>query len=226
MNSLRNERGIALVTSLLLTLITLAMIMALLYVVTLQTQLSAAHKRYKTALEAAQGGGIDIYAKQIIPKVFANITGQTLHGQFPEDNNLVSASGACLQAKLNSKSTPTGSGDYPLGWGAYCGSDNSPSNPTNLFDPSKAADIKLTLQGANANSNFNVYAKIVDTVPGNSDQSGYADLLESGAGVVGSVSGQDNVPPKHMPAMYRIEVQGQKEINPEEKARLSVLYAY
>lgn len=206
MKNLKNERGIALVTALLLTLISLAMIMALLYTVTWQTQLSAAHKKYKTALEAAYGGP-EIVAKQIIPKVFDNVTGARLTAQFP-GVGLVPASGTCLKAKLE-KATAE--------WGTACGTD------TNLFDPTSSTDIRLTLQGAQGvQSDFNVFAKIVDTVPGNSDLSGF-DLLDKGDGVAGSSSA---VAPQHMPAVYRIEVQGQKAINPEEKAKLSVLYAY
>lgn len=203
MKILKNERGIALVTALLLTLIALAITMALLYMVTWQTRLSAAHKRYKTAIEASHGGA-EIFAKQIIPPIFANITGVKLTNQFP-GISLVPASGQCLQAKLNNTSS---------GWSASCGTDSAP------FDPTANPDVRLTLQGVN-NSNFNVFAKIVDTVPGNSDLSGYE--LDNGGGVASSDS---SVPPKHFPAVYRIEVQGQKAVNPQEKAQLSVLYAY
>lgn len=212
MKNLRNERGVALVTSLLLTLIALAMIMAILYAITWQTKLSAAHKQYKTALEAAQGGGPEIFAKQIIPEVFANVTGQRLHDKFT-GIDLVPASGACLQAKLGIKTS---------GWETACGTD------TNLFDPTVKSDVRMTLNGINSNSKFNVYAKIVDTVPGNSDMSGYDEVLDGGGGVTGGSknSSSAGVSPKHIPAMYRIEVQGEKQVNPEEKARLSVLYAY
>lgn len=213
MKNLRNERGIALVTALLLTLISLAVIMALLYVITWQTQLSAAHKRYKTGLEAAHGGGPEIFARHVIPEVFKNVTGARLIAQFP-GIAMVPSSGACLKAKLNSSRSGSGSTDYPLGWAAYCGAD------ANLFDPTAKPDMQITLPGTQ--TNFNVYAKIVDTIPGNSDQSGY-ELLDSGAGVTGA---NPAVAPQHIPAMYRIEVQGQKGTNPEEKARLSILYAY
>jgi hypothetical protein len=184
----------------MLTLISLAIVMALLYMITWQTRLSAAHKRYRTAIEASQGGA-EIFAKQVIPQVFANLTTAGLSLGMP----VVAGSSPCLVAKIN---TPTAQ------WGTKCGADAYP------YDATVKPDLKFTLQGAQ--TTFNVFAKIVDTIPGNSDLSGY-ELLDSGAGVAGISSG---VAPKHLPAMYRIEVQGQKEINPLEKAQLSVLYAY
>ena len=202
MKNLRNERGIALVTALLLTLISLAVIMALLYMITWQTRLSGAHKRYRTAIEASQGGA-EIFAKQVIPQIFANNTTAGLSAYL--GMNVVAGSSPCLVAKIN---TPTAQ------WGAKCDPDGNP------YDPTAKPDLRFTLQGAQ--TDFNVFAKIVDTIPGNSDLSGF-ELLDSGAGVAGISSG---VAPKHLPAMYRIEVQGQKAVDPLEKSKLTVLYAY
>jgi hypothetical protein len=208
MKLLKNERGVALVTALLLTLISLAIIMALLYMITWQTQLSAAHRRYKTAIEASHGG-VEIFTKQVIPYIFTNNRTATSGGSLAASFStigLAMGSSTCLKAKLNS---PTSQ------WGAAC-STNSMSP-----DPTIGPDTTFRLAGT-ANQNFKVYAKIVDTIPGNSDLSGF-ELLDSGAGVAGISSG---VSPKHMPAMYRLEVQGEKEFNPQERAKLSVLYAY
>ena len=206
MKNLKNEKGIALVTALLLTLIALAMIMALLYMITWQTKLSAAHKRYKTTLEASQGS-TEIFTKQILPLVFANHTTGGLAAQFP-GLNLSAGSSNCLNAKLSMATAE---------WGAACGTGAT------SIDPVQLPDITLTLAGqSDTNTSYNVFTKIVDTVPGNSDLSGY-EMLDSGAGVSGAAAG---VSPKHTPAMYRIEVQGQMATNPQEKAKLSVLYAY
>ncbi len=213
MKNLRNERGIALVTALCLTMIALAIIMALLYMITWQARLSGAHKRYKTAIEASQGSA-EILAKQIIPLVFANVTGARLTAQFP-GISLVQANGKCMQAKLNSVPSGAGSLDYPLGWPAYCGAD-----PVPLEASPATSDVTLNLQGTQ--SPFNVYTKIVDTRPGNSDTSGNNFLIH-GNGADGT---DPDVAPKHIPALYRIEVLGQMASNPLEKAKLSVLYAY
>ncbi len=200
MKILRNERGMALVTSLILMMIALAITMAILYMVVWQTKLSGAHKRYRTAIEASQGG-VEIFAKQIIPQVFTNFT-SGMGTQF----NFVWNGGnlACFSYKLNNATAK---------WGTICGSDPA------RYDATQNWDVTFTLPGTNAN--YNVYAKIVDTIPGNSDTSGM--LLDSGLGVAGQSS---DISPKHIPALYRIEVQGQQVVNPREKAKLSVLYGY
>lgn len=66
-------------------------------------------------------------------------------------------------------------------------------------------------------------AKIVDTIPGNSDRSGAVEIE-----IADSVAGKDDViRPQHVPAMYSISVQGMREEQGvREKARLSVLYAF
>lgn len=191
----------ALVTSLLLTLIALAITMAILYMVVWQTKLSGAHKRYKTAIEASQGG-VEIFTKQVIPAVFTGYT-SGMAAQF--GFNWYASNRACLGYKL-SNATAT--------WGTVCSSDLAPYDATSYWD------VTFTLPGTH--SSYNVYAKIVDTVPGNSDTSGN-ELLDSGSGVAGQSS---DISPKHIPAMYRIEVQGQQTVNPREKAKLSVLYGY
>ena len=205
MNTLRNERGVALVTALLLTLVALAIVMAVLYFVMQGTQLSAAHKRYKTALEASHGG-VEVFTKEIIPYVFDNTTTGGLANKFGGINLQVPVSNACFQQKLNqptSKWTACNAGSKGL-------------------DPKSSPDMTFRLNGLPTQPGFNVFTKIVDTTPGNSDLSGFA-LLDGGSGVTGTSSG---VSPKHIPALYRIEVEGERETNPQEKAQLSVLYAY
>ena len=56
MKPITNEKGAALITALMLTMISLAIVMLLLYYVTTGIQMSASQKRYKTVLEAAYGG--------------------------------------------------------------------------------------------------------------------------------------------------------------------------
>lgn len=207
MRLVTNERGIALVTALMMTLICLAVIMAALYFVTQQTQLSAASKRYRTALEAAHGGGPELFAKDIIPKVFAGYSTSQLENMFSNVSlTMHGVSNACMNQKLK---------ETTLNWSA-CSADNKKS------DPRVSPDIRVTLRGANASSGFSVYAKVVDTQQGNSDTTGM-DTLEAGAGVTGVSPG---LSPKHIPAIYHVEVQGERTTNPLERAQLTVLYAY
>jgi len=208
MRYLRNEKGIALITALLLTLISLAIVMAVLYFITQGIELSAANKRYKSSLDAAHGG-VQVLTKDVMPKVmssFNTYSTSTLKLEFASINLDPLLSNACLKQKLESRTA---------NWTA-CGGGSS------TLDAKVAADFSFILRGTSMSEGYKVFTKIVDTSPGNSDASGAEGLL-SGDSVTGSPSG---LSPMHLPAKYRIEVQGEKENNPKERARLSVLYAY
>lgn len=211
MKTLRNERGMALMMALLLTLISLAVVMAVLYLITQGIQLSAASKRYKSALEASYGG-VDVFTKEIIPQLMgtANPSGlaNVLAGINPSFNPAYSTYSSCMRTKLT---MPTAS------WGALCG-----ANPTSSGNLPESYDVMFTLKGPPMQPNFNVYAKIVDSQPGNTDMSGQTQL-DSGSGVAYGAAG---ISPMRIPATFHIETQAQRATNPQERARLSVLYAY
>jgi hypothetical protein len=206
-----NERGIALVTALLFTMLSLGIVMALLYMVGRGTQLSGMHKKYKSSLEASHGG-VQLIARDIIPRLFNNYSGSELARTFNAINlqfTQVPQQTKCLNQKLGFDSST---------WLALCG-----PNSTSL-DPKVGWDMSFRLQGTQgaAGPGYNVYAKIVDTMPGNSDTSGF-EQIDAGAGVTGSASG---LSPKHVPALYRIETRGESTVNSRENAALTVLYAY
>jgi Tfp pilus assembly protein PilX len=205
MKVLKNEKGVALVTSLMLTLISLGMVMALLQLVLMQTKISGAHKRYKNSLEAAHGG-VQLIAKEIIPMLFSDTPDPktTLTSEFAAIE-LDTSSNECLKQKLTS---PTGN------WTA-CGAGST------SMDPKTGWDMTFKLPGVSG-SGYQVYAKIVDSKPGNSDMSGVLNL-DSGAGVTGSSPAVD---PMHQPAIYRIETEGESTSNSKEKAELTVFYSY
>lgn len=205
MKILTNERGVALVTSMLLTMISLAIVMAALYFITQQTQLSAASKHYRNALEASHGG-VEVFVKDVIPKIFNNYsTASAFSGIGMSIPNQ-----GCTATKL-SKDT------------AEWGTCNDTLRP---YDPKSAPDATFNLKGLGLQPGFNVYAKVVDTQKGNSDTSPYGESLLIGSAVTGGLAAAGSVTPKHIPAIYRIEVQGERDKNPQEKAQLTVLYAY
>ncbi len=113
----------------------------------------------------------------------------------------------CLSEKLNLSKTS---------WTTNCDANEK------SLDAATSEDMRFDL------GNFRVFAKIVDTVEGNSDTA--AGNLITGGGelggdsVVSSTSGI--VSPSHNPYLYRMEVQAQDINNPRERSRLSVLYAY
>ena len=217
MKVLRNERGIALITALLMTLLALGIVAAVLYMVTQGIQVSAASKRYKTALEASHGG-LEIFAKDIITQIYTGTASSQVTSAFSSINLSFGAYSSCLKQKIT---TPTAQWNTTT----VCGSNAKTINPQ-LYP-----DATFTLKGVTTGTNYKAYVQIVDTVQGNSSQT------VPGAGVLGNASGVTQigsggggsgaaVNPVHIPAVFTIEVQGQKETNPLEKAQLSVLYAY
>ncbi|HIC97432.1 MAG TPA: hypothetical protein EYP11_03420 [Aquificaceae bacterium] len=66
------ERGIALVTTLLLGAIALALVGTLLYMITTGTRISGTEKRYSTALEAAKGAAEYIMVKLLSGSLTCN----------------------------------------------------------------------------------------------------------------------------------------------------------
>ncbi|MDU0458129.1 MAG: pilus assembly protein PilX [Geobacteraceae bacterium] len=208
MKLLDSNKGMALITALMLTLIGLTMILSLLYIVSQNISASGAQKRYESSLEAAHGG-VDILSREIIPRLFKGDSVADITGNY---NTMLSTymsipSSLCLNDKLTKKRSE---------W-TNCSTDSAD------IDAKKSFDVSLTLKNVDlAQPGFTVYSKITDTAPGNTDNSGI-DYLENGASVTAAGTGAN---PKHIPYMYRIEVQGESESNAKERAKLSVLYAY
>jgi hypothetical protein len=205
---LSNRDGIALVTALMLTLITLAIIMSLLYVMTASTQRSGSIKRYRTALEASYGG-TELVVKEVMPYLmnqFQSYTSSQVISHVTADYSAVQMSPTtanCLKAKFTQ---PTA---------------NWPSSCSKSLDPKDNTDLRLTLQSSGNGQPFNVYSKIVDTTAGNSDTSG--SRLDDASSVANSGG---PITPQHFPYVYRLEVQGERSANALEKSNISVLYAY
>lgn len=222
MKILKDQQGIALLTALMLTLISMTVIMYLTYMLTSSTKLSGANKRYKTALSASYGGA-EILAKDIIPVMFGNIsTPATAIKNIDTSNklNMLLVSDQILRKKIMTPSAQ---------W---------PDAASKSFDPTTAPDVTMTLNSTTSDP-FTVYTKIVETncsdprpypkgMCTGSDLSGYdednglvaASVAESRTG------GNSVVSPQSRPAQYRIEVRSQRSNNPKERSNLSILYAY
>jgi hypothetical protein len=215
MKHLRNERGMALATALMLTLLSLALILAVLYYLTQATQQSAASKRYKNVLEAT-GGGAEFFSKELLPQIFTGTsTGDLLNNvNYQQIGLSFGAYSSCLKQKINNS---TANWNTTLCGGAA----------TKINDPKVAPDVTFKLNALPSQPKFQVFAKVVDTVAGNSDTSGYSNgMLDSGSGVAYAGSTGSSIAPMHVPALLTIEVHGERETNPKEKARLSVVYSY
>jgi hypothetical protein len=219
MKYLKNEKGIALITALLITLILLAIVLTVIYLITQGTIISGFQKKYQTAHDAAYGG-IDITAKDLIPKV---ITGRGTLGSMTYGSRLTAAVGdSCFNSKLT---IPTAN------W----------TGCTSLAD-ARDADVKnhpdftFTLSSIAPQPNFAVYAKIVETLPnlpatycgsvspcpaGNSSRS---PVILEGEAVAANNTGMNT--PQHFPFLYRIDIQAERQTNPDERANITSVYAY
>lgn len=229
MRILKNEKGVALVTSLMFTMISLVICMALLSMVLSGARTSGAYKRYKTALDASYGG-TEIVTKDLIgqalkipPDTAASaFTTQftTAMGTFLPNRSF----SACLQMRTN---LPTRE------WTGAC------ANPT--IDPKSGSDIMFNLN-AGTGPQYTVYTKIVDTrewrftsfstssagipvllskkIAGNTDRSSTETLVK------GATAGGNSVKVPHYPYVYKIEIQGERAVNAVEKANITAMYAY
>lgn len=201
---LSNQDGIALVTSLMLTLISLTIILSVFYMISQNIKMTGENKRYKTAIEASYGG-TDIIMKEIVPQILKNFGSASLVNDLQTTYSMITlsvqTSQTCLQDKLT-KGTAN--------WSNTC---------NQLLNPKAAPDMSFLLQ-ATGGQPYAIYAKVVDTIFGNSDTSG---LQLEGAGVAETLS---VITPQHVPYVYRVEIQAEKERNATEQANMSVLYAY
>jgi len=211
-SKIRNENGIALVMVMILSVIALAIIAGLIYMVTTGTQISGIQKRYETASEAGMGG-VDITYQLAglrgdatrTATFLADIAALTPAITTPAGCRGVNMSGTAytgLAAKLN---TPTTS---------WTGCDSSmvinPATNT-TYDMVSTLGTGIT---------YTVYSKIVDAVEGNS--AGDEGLINNR--VVDSNSGEIRV--MSYPYLYTIEVDAENAANPSERAKFSVLYQY
>jgi len=193
---LSNDKGIALVMVLILSLIALVIMSGLIYMVTSGTQASGIGKRYSTALEAGKSG------RDIAYQVLSARGNPYTAAEAALVNFNITASATCLSDKLN-KATPN--------WSACDSSLTIIPGTTSTYD--------MTFQ-LGSNPIYTAYAKIVDTVDGNSG----ADEGLVAHGVVASNTGEVTV--VSIPYLYTMEIDTENTNNPMERAKLSVLYQY
>ncbi len=215
MKHLSDQKGAALVVVMAIVVISTAVFAVVLHFIQRGTETSGLEQKYETAKDASYGG-LDVFAKEVIPSAISA-------AQLDPTKSLSESIGkfyAITSAQVAAGTTPACFSDKLLkstaDWSAACSSTT---------DPKTVPDITFTLQGTGGQP-FKVYAKIVDTVKGNSDTSGVPSLVFSPDPVASSGGGGGVVTTQHIPYMYSIEVQGERQQNPQERARLEVLYAY
>ncbi len=211
MRALSDKKGVALVMVLMIMAISAAMVAVVLFFIQKGTEISAIEKKYATAKEASLGG-VEIFTKEVIP--LAIVTASTtpassLTAALANFTTITSATvtavatNACFSDKLL-KSTAN--------WASTCSSTS---------DPKTSPDVRFTLSGVSPAVPFDVYTKITDTVKGNTNTGGV--VLEGGGT---AETGGGMISMQHFPYMYHMEVQGERQLNPNERSNFEVLYAY
>jgi Tfp pilus assembly protein PilX len=184
---IKGQKGIALVTAMILALLAIAIAISAIYMILQSTEISGLKKHYATALGAANGAtegtALLISLQGAIPLDMSTIT---------FINNPV-----CLDTKLTKRRTNWGSCD------------------TGPVVTNTSYDIRFNF------GNYTAYAKVVDTIPGNT-------LIGESLEVKGVVSGGSGIikNPTAVPYMYRLEVRSESNTNTQESAEISALYAH
>ncbi|KJS01780.1 MAG: hypothetical protein VR65_07610 [Desulfobulbaceae bacterium BRH_c16a] len=203
-----NQKGMALVSALMLGLIGMLMVASLLFMVDTGTWLSGSKKRYQMALDTAHGG-INFFTKEVIQRGLGG-TGLDAMGNY---GGIFTTDPGITNAQFNTKLTTRG--DIRDRFWPY-----DPDVLPNSAVPFNATDATVTLAFPNS-PNISVSTTIVSTSRGNS---GLAANNLQGGGVVNNNAG--TITPQHIPYLYQTESQGQNVINPVENARLSAVYVY
>lgn len=145
---LRNEKGIALVTTLMLLVLGFMVVMTLLRLVTAETKISRLEQTYTTALDASKAG-TDLF----IFLVQNGLSSPPNPGAGTNPFGSSSYSGHCLHVKMNNV---TSSWYTQSEWTSNA-CPGSASGQATSPDPTVQPDLTLTL------SNYTVNLKLVDT---------------------------------------------------------------
>ena len=225
-----NEKGIALIMVLIFSMIALAMVSAMIFMITQGTVISGAQKFYSTAEEASTGAA-ELSTLYLSTRGTFNLVGVGIalgcncgDPLITTDNNDLQAGGTmvpfhqhrtCRCDKLcNSTADWAASG---VAWS--CDEDSAIAGLQVGMNPKTNPDFSFQL------GNFTLFTKIVDTVRGNSDVGSIVASGELGGSSV-SAGAAGLITPPHSPYLYRMEVQAEATANPRELSKISVLYAY
>lgn len=216
-SGISSEKGVVLVVVLVLCAVSLALMTALIYMITTGTRVSGLQKRYKTALEAGLGGAEVFYQVIALRGQIADINSFTTTLNSYGLNSVIYDPTACegtnggttyngIRAKIMTSNST---------WGSGCNGSLTidTSNPLD----STTYDMKAVL---GTTTQYNIYAKIVSTFDGNSG----ADTGLLNKGVVSANTGEVTV--QSIPYLYTMEVVSENTAKPDERAKLSILYQY
>ena len=246
MRRVKNERGMALAMVLVFSVICLAVMAALIYMVTSSTRFSGGQKRYYSALEAAKGGAEIVY--QVIGAAAGDDTatiitsiGNTALRDTGQDAYLMPPS--TIAAPTVTPATCTGTSSALNGSLAFTGfatklktNSKKPDGTANwssncstsiAINPSDNTtyDMQFVFKGSSFpgfnTPTYGVYAKIVDTVEGG--------VLGSSSGLRTGGTTSQGGGGAGVHYFYTIEIDAENLSQPvgnRERAKVSVLFQY
>lgn len=227
MRRLSNNKGVVLITALMITLLCLVMVMAILSAVTQGIKASTMQRTYRNTNEAAYGGAdVSLYHIMTELEKSGGLRGTldaaalaTISGTLPGLGMQFDRTAACLNDKLTRAT---------VDWA------NCPANSASVAfaDVRGVPDMHFDLNNAGGGT-YRVYTKIVDTAQVGSKTmaalpaygGGVAPELLTGSGATAQADAGSGKS-QGKPFVYRIEVLAEKPSNPIEKTRLSVLYEF
>lgn len=211
-----SERGAVLIVVVILSAIALAVATSLLYMVTAGTKISGMEKRYRTARDASYGA-VEVLGQVIFSKQSNTTTAflTPLNTATPVDTSgCASLPGAQTANGLSTKILLSSSA-----WNSSC-------NKSSLIDPAVLSTYDISFE-IGTNPVYRVYAKIIDTMQGNTlgsyggKESG--GRLDTHSGVVTTAS---ELPVVSVPYSYLMEIDTRNLSDTSERSRLSVFYHY
>jgi len=157
----RNERGIALVMVMLMSLIGLAIVSSLLFMLTLATKTSGSHGFYRTADEAALGG-IEISTRYLDNRGWLNTVGWN-----PAPSIMRTETDPCFKEKLETLRGETWDDEDKdlFDWTSCKVADAAQMLAVLSMDADREPDLSFDLPNL-LGGTYTVFTKIVDTVPG------------------------------------------------------------
>ena len=221
---LKSDRGVALLIVLILSAVALAVMTAMISMIFSGTQISGMHKKFKTAAQASHGG-LDMFKQIILMRgqstdttaFITNLNDNfSMNAAITTDvgctgTNLRTVSYTGISAKLLTQSNT---------WTVQC-------KKTLTIDPTLATTYDLTME-LGSSPRYAIYAKIAETVEGNSGTGASTGSGASGkARIKGVVSRRKaSIPMVPIPYLYAIEIEARNIDNPAERAKISELYQY
>ncbi len=223
-----NQRGVALVMVLILSVVSLGIMAGLVYMLTTSVKVTGIQQRYKTALEAAEAGGwitmqvLDFRGDQVYQNTFLDkLNALALNGDIRTDDTCFGGEDPATHEPYRKFATKA-LVNQPL-WSPACNSspiNPNPVQPYFLIDILEPVTYDMTFD-IGTYPVYKIFSKVADTVTGNTAPGLNKFLRRSGV-----VSNTGEIPTPTKPYLYYIEVHAERTDQRMEKADISILYEY